>query len=85
MEKMSKKAVLLAKQLREYAGGLTAKDLQATYIDIYPLIERKYVRVTSMYGIAIYVLTESGLEWIDNYATGQAPARPPGRQPKSRT
>lgn len=70
MEKLPSKVISLARTLREYSGGLTAKDLKCTYIDIYPLIERKYVTVTSIYGVAIYVLTETGLQWIDNYATG---------------
>lgn len=69
MEKLSGTAISIARRLREYPGGLTAKDLDKTYIDVYPLIERKYVRVTSIYGVAIYVLTEEGLKWIENYQT----------------
>lgn len=65
MEKLSGTATSIARRLREYPGGLTAKDLKQTYVEIYPLIERKYVRVTSIYGVAIYVLTEEGLRWVD--------------------
>lgn len=65
-ERVPKPVVAIARRLREYPGGLTAKDLNSTYVDIYPLIERKYATVTSIYGTPIYVLTEEGVKWLDS-------------------
>lgn len=65
MDSVPKTAIAIARKLREYRGGLTSKDLNATYIEVYPLIERKLVKVTSMYGVPIYVLTETGIQWLD--------------------
>lgn len=67
-ERVPKTAVSIAKHLREYPGGLSAKDLKATYVDVYPLIERKYATVTSIFGTPIYVLTERGVTWLDSEA-----------------
>lgn len=71
MEKIPGTAISIARKLRDYPSGLTAKDLNHTYIDVYPLIERKYVTVTSIYGVAIYVLTEAGLLWLEALPHGR--------------
>ncbi len=75
MERVSNSAVAVARKLREYPGGLDAKELNSNYVEIYPLIERKYVRVTSIFSTAIYVLTKEGLEWLDNYKSTPRSAR----------
>lgn len=75
MERLSTTARAIAKKLREYPGGLTSKDLKQTYVEIYPLIERKLVTVTSVFGVPIYVLTEQGIAWVDGVPDPQKSAR----------
>lgn len=76
MEKVSNKAVVVARKLRDNPGGLSAKELNSNYVEIHPLIERKYVSVTSILSTAIYILTDAGLNWIDAYnATPRKPRR----------
>ena len=68
MEKMSNRVVAIARNLRYYPGGLSEKELNSNYVEIHPLIEKKYVKVTSVFSTALYILTDEGRQWIDNYS-----------------
>lgn len=65
MVKLSKTQIIIGKKLRKMKGGATADDLQSNYPDIEPLIRHKYVRVESIHGIPIYIMTPAGLAWAD--------------------
>jgi len=66
MIKIGKTQIAIAKRLKRLEGEATADELESNYVDIEPLIRSKYVRVISLEGVAIYVMTPAGLTWAES-------------------